>query len=132
MRRPLLVLAFVALVALLAPTAHIGGSTIAPKDGRYAGKSAQGYPVKFKVRKRVVTGQYFKISGSGGCSFVVYATTKGKVSATGTFRISQDAMKIKGRFVTATKVKGTISDPECMSAPAGVAFSAKRVASTAR
>src|SRR5919201_2760562 len=127
MRRPLLVLAFVALVALLAPTTHMGGATVSPKDGRYAGKSAQGYPVTFKVRKRVVTGKYFKISGSGGCSLTVYATTSGKVSATGTFKISQGAMRIKGRFLTATKVKGTISDPDCTSAPASVAFTAKRV-----
>jgi hypothetical protein len=49
------------------------------------------------------------------------------VSAAGTFRISQGAMKIKGRFVTSTKVKGTISDREFTSAPASVAFTAKRV-----
>jgi hypothetical protein len=125
MRRLALLLTCAGLALL--PVTQIGAVSVKPKDGRYAGKTVQGYAVKFKVRKGIVTGQLFKITGSGGCSFTVYATSAGKVSATGRFKLTQDVMTIKGRFVTPTKVKGTISDPECTSAPAGVAFTAKRV-----
>lgn len=124
--RRLLLLLTCAGVALL-PGTHVSASAVKPKDGRYVGKSAQGYPVKFKVRKGVVTGQYFKISGSGGCSLTVYLTASAKVTAAGTFRLRQGAMTIKGRFVTPTRVKGTISDPDCSSAPASVAYKAHRV-----
>lgn len=118
----------VSVLVLSAPAALGTTGAVAPKDGLYKGKSAQGHPVQFRVRASKIGGPVkFTVSGSGGCRVTVhYVVVPGKINPNGTFKLASAGTTVKGRFVTDTSVKGTISAPSCTSAPRSVAFSARR------
>jgi hypothetical protein len=125
--RPVLV-CLACLVTMLALSVSATGSigAITPKSGVYKGKSAQGYPVKFAVKNGYVGGfgVLFTVSGPGGCKVNVYRMPRTKVSKAGTFKMSDLGITVKGRFTTATTVKGTLAGDDC--GPPSVAFSARR------
>jgi len=122
--------ALVCALLVLAPVPSLATqSTVVPRDGLYRGKSVQGSPVKFRLRKGVITGDIlFTVKGSGGCSLTVHYTfSKAKVKGNGTFKLVSGGMTVTGKYVTATSVRGTLSAPSCTSAPRSVAYSARRV-----
>jgi hypothetical protein len=130
-RRGLLLLALVVgLLAVLAllPSPGRPAAAAQPQNGTYTGKSTQSLPLKFRVRNGVVTGQLFKIKGSGGCTLNVFFFPPAKTRPDGTFKLASGGMTVTGRFVTSTRATGTISARQaCPSAPARVRYTANRV-----
>jgi hypothetical protein len=129
-RRLRILLGLLGLFAIgLAPAA--AKTDAMPKSGKYAGKSAQGAPVSFRVRGKVVSGVRFRIRGD--CSFGVDASpATGRVGPTGSFKVADTRVPgfrwtVKGRFTTPTRAAGTIlAQDVCPSAPV-IRFNVRRV-----
>jgi hypothetical protein len=143
-------------VVALGPIADAGGTgfqqraSIKPKGGSYKGLTAQGKrgrecpnpkdpfgpnvpcQVTFKVKKRVVKNASFGIAWPACSTSFPLSPHKGKVNRKGRFRVTEGDSVMKGRFVTRTKVKGTVTGdpvnpgPGC-SGSRTIAFTAKRV-----
>lgn len=122
-----------ALVGLSSPRAE--GATIQPRGGFYQGLTAQGSRcslgadlrclVNFRVRGGIVSNGTLEIRYPS-CSAKFWVYDVDPVSGSGRFEISGSSAAIRGRFVTRTKVIGTVTGSSSCGGEKTVSFIARR------
>ena len=115
----------VALVAALGVLVPAGGAAaVTPTGGLYKGLTTQGANgrqcygpgltqvpcgVSFRVRKGVVRQATFQIAWPNCSTSFPLSPSTGRVKPDGRFTVREDDAVMKGRFVSKTKVKGTVT-----------------------
>jgi hypothetical protein len=120
--RPYGVVALVAALGMLVPAGE--AAAVTPKEGFYKGLTTQGANgaqcygagltevpcgVTFRVRKRVVRRATFSIAWPNCSTSFPMSPFTGRVRPDGRFTIREGEAVMKGRFVSSTRVKGTVT-----------------------
>jgi hypothetical protein len=101
--------AVAAFVLQRASAPAYAGTAVTPQPGRYVGQTGNGEPVRFRVKNGRVRHPVFSVQ-KGGCGAKVEIFGSDDISDGGWFVVEGGgATEIRGRFVSARRVKGRVT-----------------------
>ena len=103
-----LLVTLVAVIGLVVLVAGASGSSDAA-GGSYKGKTDQGKPVSFKVKRHKVKNPEFTIDFGYGCIGTITISGSDRINDAGKFKITEGNASFGGKFVSKSKVEGKAS-----------------------